>query len=259
MKTKIFIKKNTITIIIITTLMLFIAITIYGILILRGSDVGIATIIQFLGVMIALIIGIITALFSWINTQKVIKNNEKQMKIVEKYELLLELNIKLQSFELQSKNEPFLNQTNFSKIDYNNYLTLIYMQDILKNNKNVFMMLFPKTLLNYTQFKFTFTENLSSVLPGNKSHRILIELFKELFNKTEYGIMPSFDLTELEYPEMLCDIFPRLKWIVSTYQSNDENLKDYREGINIYFKELNELIEIFNKEFEEQKINYDLN
>lgn len=252
------IKKN-LTIIIISTILITIGVAVYCLLILLDSKAEITTIIQFLGVTVALIVGMTTALFSWDNTQNVIENNDKQIMIVEKYELLLELNIKLQSFKLQSKNNPLIDQTSFTKKDYNNYLTLIYIQDILENNKKVFMMLFPKTLLNYTQFKFTFTENLSSVLPNNKSHRILIELFKELFKKTKQSEFPTLDLSEIRYPEMINDIFPNLKIIVSTYYKNtDENFNDYQKGIELFFKELNNLIEVFNKEFEEQKIRYDI-
>ena len=258
MNINLLIKKN-LTIIIIALLLITIVLTGYCLLILLNSKAEITTIIQFLGVTVALIVGMITALFSWDNTQNVIENNEKQLMIVEKYELLLEMNIKLQSFKLQSKNNPLIDETGFTKKDYNNYLTLIYIQNILENNKKVFMMLFPRTLLNYTQFKFTFTENLSSVLPKNKSHKILRELFKELFKKTETSMYPSLDLSEILYPEMINDIFPNLKTIVSAYyEDTDENLKDYRKGIESYFKELNNLIEIFNKEFGEQKIKYDI-
>lgn len=182
MKITLLIKKN-LTIIIIALILITILLTGYCLVVLLYSNAEITAIIQFLGVTVALIVGMITALFSWDNTQNVIENNEKQLMIVEKYELLLEMNIKLQSFKLQSKNNPLIDETGFTKNDYNNYLTLIYIQNILENNKKVFMMLFPRTLLNYTQFKFTFTEHLSSVLPKNKSHKILRELFKELFKK----------------------------------------------------------------------------
>lgn len=257
MKITLLIKKN-LTIILIALILITILLTGYWLVVLLNSKAEMATIIQFLGVTVALIVGMITALFSWDNTQNVIENNEKQLMIVEKYELLLEMNIKLQSFKLQSNN-PLIDDTGFTKKDYNNYLTLIYIQNILDDNKKVFMMLFPRTLLNYTQFKFIFTENLSSVLPKNKSHKILRELFKELLKKTETSMYPSLDLSEILYPEMINDIFPNLKTIVSAYyEDTDENLKDYRKGIKSYFKELNNLIETFNKEFEEQKIKYDI-
>ena len=257
MKITLLIKKN-LTIILIALILITILLTGYWLFVLLNSKAEMATIIQFLGVTVALIVGMITALFSWDNTQNVIENNEKQLMIVEKYELLLEMNIKLQSFKLQSNN-PLIDDTGFTKKDYNNYLTLIYIQNILDDNKKVFMMLFPRTLLNYTQFKFTFTENLSSVLPKNKSNKILRELFKELFKKTEQSMFPLTDLMEIPYPEMINDIFPNLKTIVPVYyEDTDENLKDYRKGIESYFKELNNLIETFNKEFEEQKLKYDI-
>ena len=152
--------------VLITILMLIaIGAAIYCMWTLLNSKASITTIIQFLGILAALIVGMITALSSWYNNQKVIENNEKQVMIVEKYELLLELNIKLQTFKLQSKKNPLIDKTNFNNNDYNNYFTLIYIQNILKNNKEVFILLFPKTLLYYTQFKFTFTKNLSDILP----------------------------------------------------------------------------------------------
>ena len=175
--------------------------------------------------------------------------------IVEKYELLLKLNIKLERFRLRSKNNPLLKETKFSEEDYNSYLTLIEIQNMLENNKKVFLLLFPKTLLNYTQFKFRFSENISSVLPNNKSNEILIELFGEIFKKTEHNNYPLFDLNKMTYPEMIDDLFPKLK-IVAYYQ--DVDIEDYQKGLETYFNRLNELIEQFNKEFEEQKIKYEL-
>lgn len=251
------IKKN-FTIILIAMMLIAIIMTIYGMWTLLNSKADVTTLIQFLGILAALIVGMVTALSSWSNTQNVIENNEKQLMVVEKYELLLELNIKLQSFELKSKNNPLLGQTNFNNNDYNNYLTLIYIQYILIRNKEVFMLLFPKTLLYYTQFKFTFTQNLSSVLPENKSHRILIELFKEIFETIKEELYFPMNLNYIEYPEMIGMAFPSLEWINSIYKNSKENLEDYQKGVKLYFEYLNQLIELFNKEFEEQMIKYDL-
>ena len=231
---------------------------IYSMWTLLNSKASITTIIQFLGILAALMVGMITSLSSWDNTQRVIENNEKQLMIVEKYELMLELNIKLQSFELQSENVPLIDKTSFNNKDYRNYLTLIYLQNILKNNRKVFMILFPKTLLYYTQFKFTFTQNLSSVLPENKTDRILIELFKAMFEKTENESYSSIDLNHIEYPEMISMAFPTLEWLDAIYKSSEENLNDYQKGVRLYFEYLNYLIELFNKEFKEQMIKYEL-
>ena len=75
----------------------------------------------------------------------------------------------------------------------------------------------------------------------------------------DYFLSIILDLSEILYPEMINDIFPNLKTIVSAYyEDTDENLKDYRKRIESYFKELNNLIETFNKEFEEQKLKYDI-
>ena len=232
--------------------------TFYCIWILLNSEAEITIPLQFLGISAALIVGMVTAVSSWDNTQRVIENNEKQLMIVEKYELMLELNIKLQSFELQSEKLPLINQTNFNNKDYRNYLTLIYLQNILKNNRKVFMILFPKTLLYYTQFKFTFTQNLGSVLDENKSNRILIELFKAIFEKTENESNSSINLNYIEYPEMISMAFPTLEWLDTVYKSSEENLNDYQKGVRLYFEYLDYLIELFNKEFEEQMINYEL-
>lgn len=256
MEIKMTIKKN-IPKLITAIIFIIIGVTSYCIWILFNSKTNITTIIQFLGITVALIVGIITALFSWNNTQNLIENNEKQLLIVGKYELLLGLNIKLQTFELQSKNNPPIGETNFNNKDYSNYLTLIYLQNILKTNKKVFMILFPRTLLYYTQFRFIFTQNLSSILP-NKNQRILIELFKVIFEKTEDEQYSFINLNYIEYPEMISLAFPSLRWIDAIYNNSEENLKDYQNGIKLFFKYLNYLIESFNKEFKEQKINYEL-
>lgn len=243
--------------VIITILMLIaIGATIYCIWTLLNSKASISTIIQFLGIISALIVGMITALSSWSNTQNLIENNEKQLMIVEKYELLLELNIKLERFKLQSKSNPFLKETMFNEEDYNSYLTLIEIQSMLENNRKVFLLLFPKTLLNYTQLKFKFDENINSVLPNNKNNDILIELFREIFKKTKHENFPTFDLNLIQYPQTADSILPRLKFIVKCQK--DINIEDYHNGLIIYFNELNKLIKLFNKEFEEQKINYEI-
>ena len=247
------IKKN-FTIII--TAIITIGFLIFYLLILLNIKTEMNTILQFLGITVALIVGIITALSSWKNTKNIIDNNEKQKMIVEKYELLLELNIKLKRFKLQSKNNPFLKETIFKKEDYNSYLILIEIQHILENNRNIFLLLFPKTLLNYTQFKFKFNENISSVLPNNQSNEILIKLFKEIFKKTGHENFSTCDLNLIQYPEMADSVFPRLKFIFQSQK--DVNIEDYHNGLIIYFHELNELIKIFNKEFEKQKINYEI-
>lgn len=88
------IKKN-FTIILIAMMLIAIIMTIYGMWTLLNSKADVTTLIQFLGILAALIVGMVTALSSWSNTQNVIENNEKQLMVVEKYELLLELNIKL--------------------------------------------------------------------------------------------------------------------------------------------------------------------
>ena len=255
MNLKILIKKNISTIIIIILIIFFIAITTYEFINLKSNNET-AIILQFSSVLIALIIGIISAVSSWNNNNKLIRNNEIQLKIVEKYELLLELNIKIERFKLQSKNFSILKETMFNEEDCNSYLTLIEIQNILENNRDVFLLLFPKTLLNYTQFKFKFSENIRSVLPDNKSNKILIGLFSEIFNKTEHGDYPFFDLNLIEVPEMVESIFPKFKFIIQ-YQK-DIDIEDYHKGLRIYFNELNKLIKQFNKEFEEQKIKYEL-
>lgn len=66
------IKKN-LTIIIIALILITILLTGYCLVILLNLKVEITTIIQFLGVTVALIVGMITALFSWDNTQNVIE------------------------------------------------------------------------------------------------------------------------------------------------------------------------------------------
>ena len=52
--------------------------------------------------------------------------------------------------------------------------------------------------------------------------------------------------------------FPSLEWINSIYKNSKENLEDYQKGVKLYFEYLNQLIELFNKEFEEQMIKYEL-
>lgn len=248
-------KKNLLHLII-AIMLTAIGVTFWGMWALLHSKASMATIIQFLGVIAALMVGMITAVSSWSNTQRVIENNEKRINIVEKYELLLELNIKLERFKLQSKSNPFLKESIFDEEDYNSYLTLVEIQNILENNREVFLLLFPKTLLNYTQLKFRFSENINSVLPNNKSNVVLIELFKEIFKKTEHKPFTTFDLNLIQTPELADSILPRLKFIV---QSQKEiNIEDYEKGLIIFFNEINELIKIFNKEFEEQKINYEI-
>ena len=58
--------------------MITIVVTGYCLLYLLNSNVEIPIIIQFLGVIEALIVGMITTLFSWDNTQMVIENNENK-------------------------------------------------------------------------------------------------------------------------------------------------------------------------------------
>lgn len=255
----ILIKKNYMKIIYIGIISFFIIATLWSLEILLNSKENLATIIQFMGVIVALFIGVISALSSWNNNQKAIKNNEKQLKIVEKYTLLLRLDIKLQSIKLKSQNDPIITKlTDFNDNDYENYLTLILIQKILKDDKDVFMLLFPKTLLNYTQFKFTFSENLSSKIDYHNSYNLLKEVFIELFNLDEERLFPSQDLNEIQYPEMIGDMFPRIKWHVEHYEKTDEDIINYREGLHLFFEELNDLIKTFNKEFENQEIKYDL-
>ena len=52
--------------------------------------------------------------------------------------------------------------------------------------------------------------------------------------------------------------FPTLEWVDTVYKSTEENLNDYQKGVRLYFEYLNYLIELFNKEFEEQMIKYEL-
>lgn len=68
---------------------------------------------------------------------------------------------------------------------------------------------------------------------------------------------PSQDLNKIQYPEMIGDMFIQIKWFMERYEQTDENIKDYRDGLYIYFKEL-KLIKSFNKEFEGEQIKYDL-
>jgi len=255
---KFLIKKHYMRIIYIGILSFFIILTFFSLSILLSSKEDLGTIIQFIGVIVALFIGSITALSSWNNNKKAIEKSEKQVKLDKKYKLLLEMDVKLKSIKLQSQNDPIIKQTGFSDKDYENYLTLILIQKNLKENKGTFLLLFPKTLLNYTHFKFEFSENLSSKIDYNDSYNLLKELFFELFNLDEERMYPSIDLNEIQYPEMIGDMFAQIKWVVERYEPSDENIRNYRDGLCLYFKELNDLIKLFNKEFEAQQIKYDL-